>query len=135
MRNAGTIVGCAGIMLIAAGFPLAVCAQAADVKSEIMTAEQHAELAAQAQTTDMVHSHLHHTLNCLVGSKSADFDAQELNPCKNNGNGAIPDTADAATKQKLKAAVAKAKTGLAENDLATAQKIATATASILDTAK
>src|SRR5580692_9005592 len=88
-------------------FAAAVCAmalpaRASDVKSEIMTAEQHATLAAQAQSIDMVHMHLHHVLNCLVGPKGADYDAQELDPCRNTGSGAIPDTADAATKQKLK---------------------------------
>ena len=129
----GTLVKC--IALTAVSFTFAVSAQAADVKSEIMTAEQHATLAAGAQTVDMVHSHLHHTINCLVGPKGADYDADELNPCKNNGDGAIPDTDDAAVKQKLKTAVAKAKAGLHETDLAAIQKAATETASILDTAK
>ena len=108
---------------------------AADVKSEIMTAEQHAELAAQATDVDMVHSHLHHAINCIVGPKGADFDAKELNPCANNGAGALVDSTDAAAKKKLNSAVAKAKTGLNETVLAAAQKDAADTANILDTAK
>lgn len=130
MRNKTTL----GIALMA-GFAIAMPAWAADVKSEIMTAGQHAGLAASAQTIDMVHAHLHHTLNCLVGPKGADYDAKELDPCKNSGNGAIPDSTDAGVKKKLGSAVAKAKTGEGETNLAAAQKDATETASILDTAK
>jgi hypothetical protein len=126
--------------VLCGAFAAAVCvmampARAADVKSEIMTAEQHATLAAQAQSIDMVHMHLHHVLNCLVGPKGTDYDAQELDPCKNTGSGAIPDTTEAATKQKLKTAVAKAKGGLQESNLAAAQKDAADAATTLDTAK
>jgi hypothetical protein len=129
MRNIATIS-------LAFGFAFAVSPVfAADVKSEIMTAEQHAELAAQAQSLDAVQMHLHHTLNCIVGPKGAEFDAKELNPCANSGAGALVDSTDAAAKQKLKAAVAKANTGLKETVLASAQKDAADTANILETAK
>jgi hypothetical protein len=43
----------------------------------------------------MAHARLHHTINCLVGPQEDGFDAKELNPCKDFGNGAIPDTEDA----------------------------------------
>jgi hypothetical protein len=136
MRNA-SVPKCLEVASIAFGFAVAVSAPvlAADVKSEIMTAAQHAQLAAGAQTLDMVHAHLHHTINCLVGPKGTDFDAKELNPCQNNGDGAIPDSADAAAKTKLMSAVDKAKAGLHESDLAAAQKDATQTAAIIDAAK
>ncbi len=63
MRNIATIS-------LAFGFAFAVSpVLAADVKSEIMTAEQHAELAAQAQSLDAVQMHLHHTLNCDRGAE------------------------------------------------------------------
>jgi hypothetical protein len=45
------------------------------------------------------------------------------------------DSTDAAAKQKLKAAVAKANMGLKETALAAAQKDAADTANILETAK
>ena len=59
----------------------------------------------------MVHAHLHHTLNCLVGPNGMDFDKDALNPCKNAGNGAIPDTTDAAKQKALEAAADKARAG------------------------
>lgn len=111
---------------------IATCALA-DVKSEITTAETHAELAAKAATLDGVHMHLHHAVNCLVGPNGTGFDAKQINPCAHNGNGAIPDTADAAKKAKLQAAVDKAESGIAATDLAAAQKAATDTATMLKT--
>jgi len=71
--------------------------------------------------------HLHHTVNCLVGPKGDGFDANEANPCAAEGGGAIPDTTDAATKEKLMSALKMAKMGLASDDLATAQKEASET--------
>jgi hypothetical protein len=110
-----------------AAFP----ATAADVNSEITTAAMHAGLAAQAADIATVHAHLHHTVNCLVGPGGAGFDAKELNPCANSGNGAIPDSGSASTKQSLQAAVEKANSGLAANDLAAAQKDASSTEAML----
>jgi len=63
----------------------------ADGHSEIVLAEQHAGLAAGSGDIAMVHAHLHHTLNCLVGPGGAGFDANQMNPCANAGHGAIPD--------------------------------------------
>ncbi|MBS0277753.1 MAG: hypothetical protein JSR81_09025 [Proteobacteria bacterium] len=111
---------------------VATCALA-DVKSEIVTAATHADLAAKAATIDAVHMHLHHAVNCLVGPSGKGFDAKQINPCAHNGNGAIPDTADAAKKAKLQAAADKAESGIAATNLATAQKAATDTAAMLKT--
>lgn len=108
---------------------------AADAASEIVNAAQHAEYAAQATSIDVAHAHLHHALNCLVGPNGMDFDATALNPCKGAGNGAIPDTSDAAKQKSLEAAANKAREGLKANDLSTAQKDAAETEKMLKAIK
>ena len=110
-----------GVVSLLAG---ATAAMAADLAKEISTAAQHAELAATATDVKMVKVHLHHTINCLVGPNSDSFDAKQLDPCKDFGDGAIPETTDAAKKKSLEGALAKAKSGLAADDLAAAQAIA-----------
>ncbi len=96
-------------------------AAAADVKQEIATAAQHAGYAQAATELKMVHTHLHHTINCLVGPGGKTFDAKVLNPCKDLGKGAIPDS-DAAQKKSLQAPLDKARAGLKATELAAAQK-------------
>ncbi len=118
-------------MAAGAGAMFALPALAADARGEIMTAATHADLAAQASDLDGVHTHLHHTVNCLVGPGGAGFDKTQLNPCVNSGNGAIPDTTDAAKKKSLEAALAKANAGIATTDVKAAQADATATAAAL----
>ncbi len=76
----------------------------ADVAGEITIAQTHAGLAGKATTLDMVHMHLHHAVNCLVGAGGTGFDAGNANPCAKAGAGAIPDSTDAAQKAKLQAA-------------------------------
>ncbi|HXZ67661.1 MAG TPA: hypothetical protein VEH07_03640 [Alphaproteobacteria bacterium] len=102
-----------------AAFPLAALA---DVSVEIKTAETHAGFSAQATNIQEAHTHLHHTLNCLVGPGGNGFDKTALNPCNGNGNGIIPDTADATKKAALEQLAAEARAGLASNDLATVKK-------------
>ena len=133
MRNSfGTSIPlAAGIAALA----LAPLAAQADMKSEVVTAATHAGLAAGPSDLAGTHSHLHHALNCLVGPNGAGFDAKELNPCAQNGHGAIPDTADANTKKSLMAAADKARAGIAAADLKTAQKDASETASMLKAVK
>jgi hypothetical protein len=94
----------------------------ADGHSEIVNAGMHAGFAAGSADIGGVHTHLHHTLNCLVGPNGNGFDAKEMNPCANAGSGAIADTADAGKKASLEAAAAKARDGIAATDLAAAQK-------------
>ena len=106
-------------------------AWAADAGKEATTAAQHAGLAAQATIIDTVHAHLHHAVNCLVGPKGDGFDPKQLNPCDGMGGGAIPDTADAAKKKALNDGLAKAKAGLAANDLTEAKKDAADAATAL----
>jgi hypothetical protein len=127
-----TIIGKVGpTAYLAASLCLAAGSALADAASETVTAMTHANLAAQGSDIAAVHMHLHHTVNCLVGPAGAGFDAKELNPCTNAGNGAIPDTASSARKQSLQAAVSKAESGIAATDLASARKIAAATATML----
>jgi hypothetical protein len=104
---------------------------AGDEGAEITTAATHAGLAAQAADIEGVHTHLHHTVNCLVGPGGPGFDPSQLNPCANSGKGAIPDAANDSTKQALQAALAQANSGLAANDLPTAQKDAAGTETTL----
>jgi hypothetical protein len=122
---------CCCLWFAAAIATLPLQASAADVGSEIATAAQHAGLAAQSSDIAGVHTHLHHTVNCLVGPGGPGFDAKELNPCANTGKGAIPDSTSASTKQALQAALDKANSGLASNDLAAAQKDASGAEAML----
>jgi hypothetical protein len=67
-------------------------AQAAgNPEAEIKTAIAHAGYAAKADALNGVHLHLHHVLNCVVGPQDKMFDAAAGNPCKDQGNGALPD--------------------------------------------
>jgi hypothetical protein len=104
---------------------LSAPALAADPSQEVATAATHAGFAAQASAIDQVHMHLHHTVNCLVGPKGQGFDSNEANPCQKLGEGAIPDTSDAAAKAKLNKALASAQAGLKSDDLSAAKKAAT----------
>jgi len=108
---------------------------AADVAGEISTAATHATLAAQATALDGVHTHLHHTLNCLVGPGGSGFDAKQINPCAGAGSGAIPDESDAAKKKSLEGAANTTRAGIAAADMATATKAASEVASELKALK
>jgi len=124
---------------VLAAFAAAACFAAlpalADVAGELAIAQTHAGLAGKAAAIDGVHMHLHHAVNCLVGPAGAGFDAGNANPCAKAGNGAIPDSMDAAQKTKLQAAVAKAQEGIAATDLMAAQKDAADTADAIGAAK
>jgi hypothetical protein len=106
----------------------------ADPHSQIVLAEQHAGLAAQSTDVALVRAHLHHALNCLVGPGGPGFDAHEMNPCANAGNGAIPD-GGLLKRLPLQVAAAEARLGLAEPDLAKAQLHAAKTAEMLTKAE
>lgn len=117
----GLVAHLAGI-LTGALIALPASAQTADSSKETATAVQHAGLAAQGTSIEQVHMHLQHVVNCLVGPNGQGFDAKPGNPCQKLGNGAIPDTADRASKAKLTAALAKAQAGLKSDDLTAARK-------------
>ncbi len=117
-----------------ASFVIAAAPQAradADPAQEMATAAQHAGLAAHATDMKTTQMHLHHVVNCLVGPTGKGFDANELNPCKDQGTGAIPDTKDAGQKKLLRQALAKANAGLKAKRMTTAQRDAVAAQSLL----
>lgn len=124
MTDRLTIKKALGLAALCAGLAAMPGAAFADVASEIVAAATHAGFAAHSDKIEMVHAHMHHALNCLVGPGGNGFDTTALNPCKNNGNGAIPDTSDAAKKKSLEDIAAKLRAGVADNTLASAQKTA-----------
>lgn len=95
---------------------------AGDAAMEVSTAATHASLSAKADSLKVAHAHLHHTLNCLVGPKGHGFDAKAENPCKDMGEGAIPDTADAAHKKSLEHVAMQARKALKSESLEAVQK-------------
>jgi hypothetical protein len=122
------VLGFGAVSLIA----VATAALAADLSKEAATAGQHAGMAAGASDLKTVESHLHMTINCLVGPKGKGFDAQVANPCKDLGNGALTENTTPANKKLLKQALAKAETGAATSDLAKAKSDAKAAQTLLD---
>ena len=121
--------------LAGASLFIAATAFAADLGSEINNAQAHAGLAAQAANIDGVHMHMHHALNCLVGPNGEGFDAKQMNPCAQSGNGAIPDSTDAAKKAKLETAKTQLMQGIAATDLKAAQAAATSAQATIASAK
>ena len=136
MRVTHTIAAWAVLALAGGGLVLAGpgSASAQDEMKEMSTAAQHAGFAAQAKDMKGAQMHLHHVINCLVGPKGKSFDAKEANPCKDQGNGAIPDTKDPGKKKALRGALAKAHAGIKAKDLAAAQKDATAAQDLINKA-
>lgn len=61
------------------------------LQAEMKTALTHAGFAAKYDTLKEVTLHLHHVVNCLVGSKDKMFDASAGNPCEGQGNGVVAD--------------------------------------------
>lgn len=107
----------------------------ADLAGELATAQTHAGMASTQADITMVHKHLQHAVNCLVGPAGTGFDEAAGNPCGKAGPGAIPDTTDAAMKAKLTTIAASAKAGVGNADLAAAQKSAKDTADAIAAAK
>ena len=97
-----------------------------DLGKEINTAATHAGFAAAGKDMKTVQMHLHHTVNCLVGPTGAGFDPGEANPCKDQGNGAIPDIQDPVKRASLQEALIKINAGLKQTDMAAAQQDAAA---------
>jgi hypothetical protein len=116
------------IALLAACAAFAATPAFADLAGELSTAQTHAGMASTQADITMVHKHLQHAVNCLVGPGGAGFDEAAGNPCGKAGPGAIPDTTDAAKKAKLTTIAASAKMGVGNADLAASQKAAKDTA-------
>ncbi len=60
-------------------------------KNELDTAIYHGKALVDAGSADAMKAHLHHVINCIEGPLGKNFDSSELNPCKGQGNGIIPD--------------------------------------------
>lgn len=101
-------------LLLAIALP--IVAQAADsgdaVSKQVSTASAHAGMAVGAADLKTAHAHLHHVINCLVGPSGQAYDAQEANPCKGMGHGALVDAkGNAARESRLHTALAQAEQG------------------------
>jgi len=86
MQKFNLILACTFALLLTA--PLAF---AGNADQEIATAAAHAQMAAAATDKTTADMHLHHVINCLVGSADNRFDVKAGNPCNGMGNGAIHD--------------------------------------------
>ena len=102
----------------------------ADGPQAIGIAAQHAGLAANAANINVVRTHLHHVLNCLVGPGGDGFDAMPGNPCAMAG-GAIPQTANAEEKTKLLNVAQRIRTAISAPEMAEAKQVATDTQNAL----
>ncbi len=123
------------IMLLAGAAALLATPAFADLAGELSTAQTHAGMASTQTDIAMAQKHLQHAVNCLVGPGGAGFDAAAGNPCGKAGNGAIPDSTDAAQKAKLTTIAANAKTAVGSSDLAAVTKAAKSTADAVAAAK
>jgi hypothetical protein len=118
--NAHVILGSAAI---AALIGFASTPVFADEGAEVATAAQHAGMAAGSADIKMVHMHLHHVVNCIVGPSGDGFDKGAGNPCDGKGNGALMDN-PGDKKASIEDALAKAKAGIANDDVAASKKFA-----------
>jgi hypothetical protein len=126
------LVGLSGAMATGVAF---AGSPPGDAHAEIGTAHAHALMAKSATTVAMAQTHLHHVINCLVGPDGTGFDAGAGNPCKDHGNGAIPDSAgNSALHGKLQSALADAQAGLKSDSLAAVQDDAGKAAATLQAA-
>ena len=92
------------LLLLAGAAAFVATPALADLSAELSVGQTHAGMAATQADIAMVHVHLQHALNCLVGPTGAGFDAGHGNPCaKAFGGGAIADAASPAQKAKLDA--------------------------------
>lgn len=107
-------------------------ALAAGTDAEVNTAGAHAGLAAESENVEGVHTHLHHTLNCLVGPDGEGFNSDEMNPCADLGEGALTNANNDEMKEKLGKAAEHVNKGLATDDYEEAKKAARNAQKILE---
>ncbi len=90
-----TLAGSLALLVaFGAGWAVAQSAQTAatgNPEAELKTAVTHAGFAAKYDALKEVTTHLHHTINCLVGPQDKRFDSGAGNPCQSQGNGVLPD--------------------------------------------
>ena len=112
-----------GSAAIAAMIGFAAVPAYADEGQEVATAAAHAGMAAASADIKMVHMHLHHVVNCLVGPSGTGFDKAAGNPCDGKGNGALMDN-PGDKKAMLEDALTKANAGIAADDVDASKKLA-----------
>ena len=61
------------------------------VVPQLRTSRTHAANAAGSEALGGAIDHLAHVVNCLEGSRGANYNSRTLNPCQGQGNGLIPD--------------------------------------------
>jgi hypothetical protein len=107
-------LGFAPALVFAIAAPLAAHPNGNDaVAKQASTAAAHAGMALGAADLKMAHAHLQHVVNCLVGPSGEGYDAQQADPCKGMGQGALVDArGDAARESQLQAALAQARQGV-----------------------
>ena len=131
---ANLVLGAAGGLALMLAVP-ALAAMSANPQKEIKTAAEHAEFATKADKIDAVHLHLHHVVNCLVGPKGKGFYAAAGDPCKGEGNGAIPDyKGSTETRAILQQSLQLARVGLEIKDYEAAKTVARAAEQLLEQA-
>jgi hypothetical protein len=108
---------------------------AANGSKEVQTAIEHAGFASKSKTTNEVHLHLHHVINCLVGPKGEGYDIAAGDPCKGEGGGALNDLKDMPQQKYLQQALNLAKTGVNISHRAPARNVATAVDDLLKEAQ
>lgn len=133
LRSGSVVRFVSTLLATTLAFLVSASAFAADMAPEVETAATHAGFASQAENIKGVHTHLHHTMNCLVGPDGKGFDSDEMNPCGDMGNGAIPDTEDGKMKKKLETAAERVHSGLDTDDYGKAKAAAMSVQRMLGT--
>ena len=112
-------------LLSAAALAATPAFAAGDAGKQISTAIEHSGFASKVKSTDKVHLHLHHVVNCLVGPHGKGFYPAAGNPCQGQGNGALNDLmGQPKVKAELEKALHEADMGLRENSFKTAHNTA-----------
>lgn len=89
----GTLMILAAIAVMVWSQTALVAAPPADASWQLITAITHAGFAADGQTLNYSRTHLGHALNCLEGTKGANFNAAWGHVCEGQGNGILVDLA------------------------------------------
>jgi hypothetical protein len=91
---------------------------------EMTTAQYYAGYAAKAKNLDSARTNLLSARNCLVGPQDPLFDSSAVNPCSEQGTGAIRDANDPARQSLAQDALSQLEAGLQASDLTNAQSAA-----------
>ena len=112
-------------LLSAAALAATPAFAAGDAGKQISTAIEHSGFASKVKSTDKVHLHLHHVVNCLVGPHGKGFYPAAGNPCQGEGNGALNDlSGQPKVKAELDKALREADLGLREKSFKSAHRTA-----------